>query len=497
METKTAQTYNTKRVHLVNLLCVCTIAVVMSIVAVSSLGIDKGMKIVIEGAITSIFLVAIYFIPMNDNVKGLIFCIVPCIVAAASTLSKAAFLIGNHYLIFISIAMISLYFNRRLIVIFGAIVNALMIALTVMALDSLFMGQYRNVGSIAALLLYIDIVICVLYFLTRWGSELVKTAGEEGNRAKRLLGELETTMGVIKENYQVLNQGIEESAASLDVVRDTSSGIITTVQEVAKGVIEQTSSISHISEMMNEADGKVSAVHNSSRQLASVSDTASKVVQEGSIEINKMDKQINIISSSVMASLSTVQELQSNMEEINNFLTGITQIAEQTNLLALNAAIEAARAGESGKGFAVVADEVRKLAEQSAGTVKNIDKIMNLLKERTKNVLIQVQSGNVAAQEGVAIVNNVSASFGKIEGSFKSIDNNVSNELGMIEKTTSIFSKIRQEAESMASISEEHSASTEEMLATMQEQNSSIEIIHHSMQGIKNSNEKLYGIIKN
>jgi hypothetical protein len=66
--------------------------------------------------------------------------------------------------------------------------------------------------------------------------------------------------------------------------------------------------------------------------------------QEGSDNINSMDKQMNIISLTSAKSYSMVQELNKNVDEINNFLSGITQIAEQTNLLALNAAIEAARA---------------------------------------------------------------------------------------------------------------------------------------------------------
>jgi methyl-accepting chemotaxis protein len=469
----------------------------MSIIAVSSLGISKGLSTVVKGVIACAFLLAIYFIPIYDNIKAMIYSLTPCAVAAVSIFTDSPFSLGNHYLIFISIVMISLYFNKTLILIFGAIVNALIIIFAILAQDNLFVGQYENIGSLIALLLYIDIAISVLYCLTRWGSDLVRSSEEEGSKAKRLLGDLEKTMKAINENYTVLNKDISESASSLDAIKDTSSGIISTVQEVAKGVSEQASGISQISEMMNEADQNVIDVHNSSRELASVSDTASKVVLEGSEEISNMDKQMKIISNSVDASLSTVEELQSNMDDINNFLLGITQIAGQTNLLSLNAAIEAARAGESGKGFAVVADEIRKLAEQSAAIVKQISDIVSNIKGKTEDVLSTAQSGSTATREGVIIVNKVNESFEKIEESFKAINQYILSELGMIEKTTSLFSKIRQESEGIASISEEHSASTEEMLATMQEQNASIESIHYTMQGIKQANEKLFGIIQN
>ena len=247
---------------------------------------------------------------------------------------------------------------------------------------------------------------------------------------------------------------------------------------------------------MKDADKGIYGLTEFSHQLEEVSSNASNVVTEGTEKINMMENQMEIINQSVKKSLDTVRELNTNMDEINNFLSGITQIAEQTNLLALNAAIEAARAGESGKGFAVVADEVRKLAEQSAFTVKQIYEIIYKIKDKTKNVLDEVSRGQVATQEGEKVVNTVNQSFEMIQASFKEIDRYIADEISRIGNIAGLFSHIDEEVESIASISEEQASSTEELLATLEEHNSNIEGIYNLMQGIKTASDNLQGTIK-
>lgn len=205
---------------------------------------------------------------------------------------------------------------------------------------------------------------------------------------------------------------------------------------------------------------------------------------------------MDIISRASIKSYATVQELNKNMDEVNNFLLGITQISEQTNLLALNAAIEAARAGESGKGFAVVADEVRKLAVESSDTVSQINEIIDQFKSNTREVLEEVDKGNIAIQEGGQILGRVTASFDNIRLAFQDINEHIIDELNKIENAVTLFSQIRSGTVSIAAIAEEHTASSEELSATIEEQHANIESIFNFMQDIKGSSNKLVGLIK-
>ncbi|HAN09442.1 MAG TPA: hypothetical protein DCP90_02385 [Clostridiales bacterium] len=108
----------------------------------------------------------------------------------------------------------------------------------------------------------------------------------------------------------------------------------------------------------------------------------------------------------------------------------------------------------------------------------------------------KVESGSNAAREGEQIVEKMNGSFEKIKEAFGEIDAKVTSELKVIENTSAIFNKIRNEIQSIASISEEHSAASEEMFATMEEQNANIEIIYNLMRNIKDSSENLRNSIK-
>ncbi len=144
----------------------------------------------------------------------------------------------------------------------------------------------------------------------------------------------------------------------------------------------------------------------------------------------------------------------------------------------------------------VLAEEVRKLAEQSAYTVRQIYQIINQIKEKTKNVIDEVSRGQIASQDGEKVVEVVNQNFEMIQVSFKDIDRYISDEINKIGNIADLFSSINVEVESIAGISEEQAASTEELLSTLEEQNLNIKNMYGLIQGIKTSSEKLQGIVK-
>lgn len=115
------------------------------------------------------------------------------------------------------------------------------------------------------------------------------------------------------------------------------------------------------------------------------------------------------------------QDATSQLAKTNQILDFISDVANKTNLLGLNAAIEAAHAREFGRGFTVVANEIRKLATNSAGSVKEIAKILSTLKDTIGQIVNQVTESSVIASQQSQAVQSIVEMIQQIEDSIRRI----------------------------------------------------------------------------
>jgi methyl-accepting chemotaxis protein len=454
-----------------------------------------GAKIpMIAGTVTIIISIGNYYVPIADKLKGLFFASIP-LLAVTGLVFADGYSINKHYMLITTIPMITLYFKKELIIIFGIIYNLAM-ALSFLFVPANLLMVDANLKGFLTVLTLIDGMLVLLYFLTKWGNELVQMATAKEVESRELLEKLENTFRRIDDGAQSLDHNVDVVDIQLKGIGEASKGILDSVQQMAAAIQEEATSVFRINESMTSSLQVVNQTVNISKGIVVKSNSMSKKVEDGWNKINEVSNHMNTVNAAIGTTTITVSELKTSLNEINTLLHSIKAIAVQTNLLALNASIESARAGEQGRGFAVVAEQIRHLSEQSKGIVGSINEVTAKIFEKSETASRMSFEGEKASTEGINIIYEVAAFFNDIRNSYQETNYELTKSMGEIAVAAQNFIEVQEQITNVASIAEENSASTEEILSIIEDENSQISYINSSISEVQGLSKKLKEIVK-
>lgn len=236
----------------------------------------------------------------------------------------------------------------------------------------------------------------------------------------------------------------------IDSLQSEIEGVASTTGEISAGMEETVASSQEMNSTVMEIEDAAESIAFKAQDGAT---TASEINERAkNLKVSVIHSQTNAMKvlEEAKETLEIAIEESKSVEQITVLSDGILQITNQTNLLALNAAIEAARAGEAGKGFAVVADEIRKLADDSKSIATQIQEIIKVVEQSVSN-----------------LANNSNKLLG-----FVSTD--VKNDYALMFESTEQYEK---DASYVDDIVTDFSATSEELLASIQNMMKSIEEI--------------------
>jgi methyl-accepting chemotaxis protein len=187
----------------------------------------------------------------------------------------------------------------------------------------------------------------------------------------------------------------------------SSAEISAASRQMLDGLKDQTLKIESSTAAVTELSASIQQVAGNAQQATSVAEQSSSAVTSA---VTRMEQ----IRSAVDDAAGKMRELGESSKRIGNIVEVIRQISEQTSMLALNASIEAAHAGEQGRGFAVVADEVSSLARRVGQSAKDIEALIQTVKEQTQAAIASMEVGTREVVGGSQLVTSTLTGLGEL-----------------------------------------------------------------------------------
>ena len=237
--------------------------------------------------------------------------------------------------------------------------------------------------------------------------DTVKSYANDDYRPKVIINpKLKDNLLEVMQSVNYLGDTLSNSAKSNlnngQILESNSNTMTISMNNLATKANEQAASLEQTAAAVEQITSITKNNAENAMKMANLGETVQKSVSNGQVLATK--------------TVTSMDEINSQVTAINEAINIIDQIAFQTNILSLNAAVEAATAGEAGKGFAVVAQEVRNLASRSAEAAKEIKGL--------------VEDANLKANEGKTISSDM------IKG-YEELNKHISETIHIIEDVSS------------------------------------------------------------
>lgn len=302
-------------------------------------------------------------------------------------------------------------------------------------------------------------------------------------------------IGSLIRNLKGLGEQLGSSAESLTVTSyktsDSANQINKTIEEIAIGAQRQAESTLLSAEIANNLQENILTCQRHTDLMLADSVRIATVKNRGVDALKQLEGKNDSVSEANVNIDVSITKLSASISEVSRLLESVMSIASQTNLLALNASIEAARAGESGKGFAVIANEIRLLSTESSRFADDIKQMIDAIESDSNQTEKALKTVKLIADEQNKALEYVSSSFEEIDQAVCGVENNIREMAGSIDILSENKEIMMKEISSIAAVSQQTAAATEEAVAVIQQQGDDVMSVSDSAAELFKYSEKL------
>lgn len=260
---------------------------------------------------------------------------------------------------------------------------------------------------------------------------------------KRVSVELNSMVGELNNSTMVFSDNSQNQASSVEEVNATTEELSAGMEMISDNTKIQTESMHSLMDRMRELSDLINETGRSINETLKLGATMSEEARKGENSLRSMTE--------------SMVKIEESSSQVYSIIKIINDISEQINLLSLNAAIESARAGDAGRGFAVVADEISKLADQTAGSIKDINRLIKSNEEEIRNGSSKVDDAGRIFGVIIHGVESVSSMMNSISGF-------MTRQIAARDEMTHVSEVVSVKTEEIKSATGEHRISTEEIV---------------------------------
>lgn len=479
-------TYDLKRVDKASLIIIWVLIVII-IGQIAARGMSGVPEVLMQSLPVGILATIVYYVKMNRFVKSLLFGLIPA-AAVSATIFMSTFELDKHYMLLIATAIIALYFNPKLLVVYGGFINVLIISLYAFARQS-FLGSTRFV-DFASVFFMMNGQIVVLYFLAKWGSSIL--AASEKSKAdihelyeqqqhassiqkkvteyqkaevQKLLGSLESLASGnlscnleiapsdddTREAYLLFKNISDRLHESVDSIRGYIVEISAVLAEMSKGNL-RVSITSEYKGEFTELKSSINAIVQSLNDILFDISVASEQVAAGTRQVSEGSQ---AISQGATEQADSVEHLTVSVSEISAQTRKNADKAKLAKELSASAKLSAVRGSERMKHLQKAMHEINEASANISRIIKVIDDIAFQTNILALNAAVEAARAGVHGKGFAVVAEEVRNLAGRSANAAK--------------ETTTLIEGSIQKAEAGNSISNETAAELSGIVDTVEE----------------------------